>query len=84
MRHELNGLRINTTSFPLDLAPGHVAPPWSDDARVEFVFCDESHWVAQPTGAGQLPRHPPTGRKHTVNPKFGNCAALKRGADSHP
>jgi hypothetical protein len=55
MRHELNGLRINTTSFSLDLAPDAVAPPWFDDARVEFVFCDESHWAAQPTGAGQLP-----------------------------
>jgi hypothetical protein len=51
VRHELNGLRINTTSFSLDLSADDASPPWSDDATVEFVFYDESHWVGPPAKA---------------------------------
>ncbi|TFW35658.1 hypothetical protein [Massilia horti] len=51
VRHELNGLRINITSFSLDLSQDEGSPLWSDDARVEFVFFDDSHWVGKPVKA---------------------------------
>jgi hypothetical protein len=44
VRHELNGWFINSRSFSLDLSQDEGSSPWSDDARIEFVFYDNSHW----------------------------------------
>jgi hypothetical protein len=49
VRHDMKGWAIVKDSFMLDLTSEAGAPPWSDDAHVEFVFQDRSHW--QTSGA---------------------------------
>lgn len=44
-RHELNGHRISVASLMLELNGKLAAPAWSDDARIEFLFYDGSHWT---------------------------------------
>lgn len=44
LRREMHGWDASKQSFELDLAPAAGAPAWSDDALVEFVFQDRSHW----------------------------------------
>jgi hypothetical protein len=44
VRHGLNGFPVSAKSFELDLTQEGNAPPWSDNALVEFVFPNKSHW----------------------------------------
>lgn len=46
VRYNLRNWPIDTASLSLSLFPGEGAAPWSDDARVEFLFAGVSHWQA--------------------------------------